>query len=116
MSEYIIIKCSSIVWLAAGLMEWLFVFGILKETVPKLITALFRCCAVLNLVIAFGLWNGLEWARLLGAVIVVLQFFAQGWIIYSQRMKAEAWRYVEIALFIFYLWFFNQHSVIALFH
>ncbi|MCX5666887.1 MAG: hypothetical protein NTY34_01030 [Candidatus Omnitrophica bacterium] len=115
-TNIIIIRCASAVWLLAGLSEWLFVLGIFKEEVPKAIKFFFRSCAVLSPVVAYGLWNLMGWSRVMGIYIVIFQFISHGWIIYRQKMKLEAWRFLEILLFIFYLWFFNIESVKTLFN
>ena len=114
-AEYII-KITAIVWLIAGLIEWLFVIGILTETNPKPVTFLFRSCAVLNLLIAYGLWQHAEWARVLGLVVVVFQFWAHSWMIFLEMPKPQVYRIIELAMFIFYLVYFSRDSVAALFH
>lgn len=111
-----IITITSIVWLLAGIIEWLFVFGIMKEENPKAVTVLFRACAVLNLLIAYGLWHLMDWARLLGMVVVITQFVAHSWMIRREMPNPQFYRFIEIAMFIFYLLFFNQRSITVLFH
>jgi len=113
-----VIRAAAIVWLLAGAIEWLFIFGILKEEAPRAIAIFFRSCAILNLLIAFGLWNLMEWARLLGLVVVILQFFSHSYILLGQKLRGvrlEKWRLMEIILFIGYLIFFNLRHAVILF-
>ena len=115
----IIIRFAGLAWGVQGIAHLLFVFGILKEKVPPVIEIFFRSCTILNLVIAFGLWNLLEWGRMLAILVATLHFFAHGYLLLSQRLNKvhlERWRFLELAQVILFLVVFNLKVIKAMFH
>ena len=115
----ILIKGTALVWSVGGMLHWLVIFGVFKEPVPKPIEVLFRLSAVLNFVIAYGLWNHLEWARVLCVYFIALHLFAHSWLIFysmKNKLKIEKFRFLEVAMAIFCLVFFNLSISRAVFH
>lgn len=117
----IIIRFTSLAWGVQGIAHWLFIFGIFKdkEKPPPVIEIFFRSFAILNLAVAFGLWNLLGWGRMLGILVAILHLFAHGYILLSQGLKKvplERWRFLELTQLILFLVVFNLKVINAMFH
>lgn len=96
----IIVRVVALAWLFNGIGHWLIIFGVFNEDkAPKAINIFFHSGALWCLLVAFGLWNLREWARLFGIFFSGSMFLAHLWLIYQQikgNKKIERWRLLEL--------------------
>lgn len=112
------IKIISILFLLGAISHWLIIFGILKEKAPPLINWYFHSLAILNPLVAFGLWRRKEWGRFLAITICITQFPAHGYMLWQQILsggQVETWRFLDLLFCGFFLIFLNLKNAKDLF-
>lgn len=117
---FILIRIVAIAWLLNGIGHWLIILRICPpDKAPKIMEYFFRSCAIINPLIAFGLWNLMGWARMLGIFVVSIHLFFHGGLLIqqvSQKIPLEKWRFLELAMAVFFLIFANLKVVKDMLH
>lgn len=100
-----------------GIIHWLIIFGVMKETAPLFISIYFHSLAVFSPITGIGVALIKEWGRKAGLLIAITQIPAHLYMLYldnfaNWKSGLTAWeRGIDIVFAIFFLSYFNSCSV-----
>ena len=121
MIHVIIIRVVGALFILGGIVHWLIIFGVMKETTPLFISIYFHSLAIFSPLAGVGLCFIKEWGRKLGLVIALTQILAHGYMLYLDSYQnwnsgVTAWeRGLDMAFAIFYLIYFQGPGIRARF-
>lgn len=109
----IIIRAAGLIFVIAGVVHWLIIFGVIYEKTPILLTYYFNSLAILNLIAGFNLILCKEFGRKVGLFIMLTQIPSHSYMIamdlfyFWNSGVSILERIVDIVLSLLYIYVFS---------
>jgi len=110
----LVINLTAIIFFLGGIIHWLIIFGVMNERAPALLTYYFHSLAVLDLLVAFGLYRLKRWSLYLGLFITITQIPAHQYMMFLDYVRDYdseidfMTRSVDIILSLVYFYIFSK--------